>query len=227
MKRRIIALLTSIAFLLTLIYFSTNSNAGIQTLNLSKQEKSIKVGESFQLTMAGVKASSIKWKSSKPGVVAVSKKGVIKGIKAGTANITGKYKNLKFTVVVTVTSKRTPKEPEKNTDIPNASESDIYIGTCADVDFYYVKSAGDYIYIKYINNNTKERIIYTEYINLDDTTYNVGNWSSVMGKNFRTNKILYNEEKVITPKKTISMKVTVEDQNYKTIGEDNFSIRIK
>ncbi len=102
MKKRIIALLTCLALIISVACIMPDSNAGIQTLNLSKQTKEIKVGESFQLSMNGVKASSIKWKSSKPGVATVSKKGVIKGIKAGTANITGKYKNLKFTVKVTV-----------------------------------------------------------------------------------------------------------------------------
>lgn len=106
MGKKIAALLTILAIIFTVTICTPDSNAGIQTLNLSKQTKEIKVGESFQLTMTGVKASSIKWKSSKPGVATVSKKGVVKGIKAGTTNITGKYKSLKFTIKVVVKKKQ-------------------------------------------------------------------------------------------------------------------------
>lgn len=120
MGKKIVALLTILAIIFTVAIFTPDSNAGIQTLNLSKQTKEIKVGESFQLTMTGVKASSIKWKSSKPGVATVSKKGVVKGVKAGTTNITGKYKSLKFTIKVTVTGSSSPKTPEKNTETPSA-----------------------------------------------------------------------------------------------------------
>ena len=105
MGKKIVALLTILAIIFTVAICTPDSNAGIQTLNLSKQTKEIKVGESFQLSMTGVKASTIKWKNSKPGVATVSKKGVVKGVKAGTANITGKYKSLKFTIAVKVTEK--------------------------------------------------------------------------------------------------------------------------
>ena len=139
MGKKIVALLTILAIIFTVAICTPDSNAGIQTLNLSKQTKEIKVGESFQLTMTGVKASSIKWKSSKPGVATVSKKGVVKGVKAGTTNITGKYKNLKFTIKVTVTGSSSPKTPEKNTETPSASSTDVLLGSKANVEIYYVK----------------------------------------------------------------------------------------
>ena len=124
MKKRIIALFTFLALIISVVCIMPDSNAGIQTLNLSKQTKEIKVGESFQLSMNGVKASSIKWKSSKPSVASVSKKGVVKGLKAGTTNITGKYKSLQFTIKVTVI--QTLKNNKKGKLIFSDSSAELY-----------------------------------------------------------------------------------------------------
>ena len=121
MGKKIVALIMCIAIIFTVAICTRDSSAGIQTLNLSKQTKEIKVGESFQLSMNGVKVGTIKWKSSKPSVATVSKKGVVKGIKTGSANVTGKYKSLKFTVKVVVKkkqSKTTEKSTEKTTSTP-------------------------------------------------------------------------------------------------------------
>lgn len=133
MGKKIVTLLTILAIIFTVAIFTPDTNAGIQTLNLSKQTKEIKVGESFQLTMTGVKASAIKWKSSKPNVATVSKRGVVKGVKAGTANITGKYKNLKFTIAVKVTEKSST---SPTTSKPAKGGQLIY--SDSKVDFYYI-----------------------------------------------------------------------------------------
>lgn len=136
MGKKIAALLTILAIIFTVAIFTPDSNAGIQTLNLSKQTKEIKVGESFQLTMTGVKSSSIKWKSSKPSVATVNKKGVIRGLSTGTTNITGKYKSLKFTIVVTVKAKDT------QTSKPSKGDQLIYSDDKAEL--YYVGVSDGY-----------------------------------------------------------------------------------
>ena len=68
MKKRIIALLTSIALLIALICISPGSEAGVETLNLTKQSKIITVGKSFQAKIDGITASKVKWSSSNKGV---------------------------------------------------------------------------------------------------------------------------------------------------------------
>lgn len=117
-KRKIVAIVSILALMISMFCFTPDVDAGIQKLNLSKQTKEIKVGESFQLSMNGVKVSSIKWKSSKSKVASVSKKGVVKGLKVGSATITGKYKSLKFTVTVKVVAKTKKQEQTDPTPTP-------------------------------------------------------------------------------------------------------------
>lgn len=117
-KKKIVAIVSILALMISLFCFTPDVDAGIQKLNLSKQTKEIKVGESFQLSMNGVKVSSIKWKSSKPKIAKVSKKGVVKGLKVGTTTITGKYKSLKFSITVKVVAKQKKQEQTEPTPTP-------------------------------------------------------------------------------------------------------------
>lgn len=159
MGKKIVALLTILAIIFTVAIWTPDSNAGIQTLNLSKQTKEIKVGESFQLTMTGVKASSIKWKSSKPGVATVSKKGVVKGIKAGKTTIKGKYKSLTFSIIVTVSGKNISKSIKtfnnSNTifELYSPKFEDEQDGT------YYMYLGG-----KFTNNNNEPKSMFEMYV---------------------------------------------------------------
>lgn len=218
MKKRIIALLTCIAVIISLICIVPESNAGIQSLNLSKQEKSIKVGESFQLTMSGIKASSIKWKSSKPGVATVSKKGIIKGIKAGTTNITGKYKNLKFTIKVIVTAKSAEQSAKKDK---------VYLGTCANVDIYYVTVKDNEEVVLYAVNKNKHNVyVILEYLNMDGKTSNFGGHNLVSANDSRTIE-WYQFDGVATPQKTITGHIEVNNNEYNQIGELDINVTLK
>ena len=185
MAKKIVALLTCITIIFTIAIFTPESNAGLQTLNLSKQTKEIKVGESFQLTMTGVKTSSIKWKSSKPGVATVNKKGVVKGIKAGTTNITGKYKSLKFVIKVTVKSinKKTDKTTESTTEsttensTEQTSDKMIFISENNDVAVYYGgqnKSEANIYYFKFWIKNKTDKTMYAsiDYVCADGVSIN-------------------------------------------------------
>lgn len=191
MGKKIVALLTILAIIFTVAICTPDSNAGIQTLNLSKQTKEIKVGESFQLTMTGVKASSIKWKSSKPSVATINKKGVIKGVKVGTTNITGKYKSLKFTIKVVVKKKQdkttekttestTEGTTEKTTETPKPVKEDDLNGmpfvVKTDYAKLYYENIGkieDTYFINFMCKNTTDKTIYAEvnYLVVDDKSY--------------------------------------------------------
>lgn len=103
MKKRIIALLTCLTLIISVICIMPDSDAGVATLNITKQKKTISAGQSFQIKLDGIKSSSVKWSSSKASVAKVNKKGIVTGVKAGKAVITGKYKQVKFTIDVTVT----------------------------------------------------------------------------------------------------------------------------
>lgn len=203
MGKKIVALLTILAIIFTVAICTPDSNAGIQTLNLSKQTKEIKVGESFQLTMTGVKTSSIKWKSSKADVVSISNKGVVKGLKVGTTDITGKYKNLKFTIKVTVKSKGSA----------SSSPDGIYLGSSKGIDIYFVKATKKYIYMKYVNNTKKRIRVSPSYINFDDTTYNLNTFDRIAPNDFVTAKIWCNDP-VIQPTERISgMFYIIDDES--------------
>ena len=222
MGKKIAALLTILAIIFTVTICTPDSNAGIQTLNLSKQTKEIKVGESFQLSMTGVKASTIKWKSSKPGVATVTKKGVVKGVKAGTANITGKYKNLKFTIKVTVTGSSSPKTPEKNTETPSVSSTDVLLGSKANVEIYYVKVKENRLYLKVINKNAYNIKLNFEFINIDNSTFNKYTTELIMANNFRTIEVY--DEDMKAPKKSLSTIFNIWNENYDDLGSINVNV---
>ena len=222
MGKKIAALLTILAIIFTVAICTPDSNAGIQTLNLSKQTKEIKVGESFQLSMTGVKASTIKWKSSKPGVATVSKKGVVNGVKAGTTNITGKYKNLKFTIKVTVTGSSSPKTPEKNTETPSVSSTDVLLGSKANVEIYYVKVKENRLYLKVINKNAYNIKLNFEFINIDNSTFNKYTTELIMANNFRTIEVY--DEDMKAPKKSLSTIFNIWNENYDDLGSINVNV---
>lgn len=74
-------------------------------LKLSKKKSTIKVKKSFTFKAKGygLKANSVTWSSSKASVLSINKKtGKATAKKAGTANITAKYKKYKVSVKVKV-----------------------------------------------------------------------------------------------------------------------------
>ena len=93
-----------LAFLLLLCSFSLAftfpSNAA--SFNLALTQKTLTVGTSATLKVPGVSNSKIKWKSSAPSIVSVSRTGKIKAKKAGVSTISGKYKGITFKCKITV-----------------------------------------------------------------------------------------------------------------------------
>lgn len=224
-KKKIVAIVSILTLIISIFCFTPDSNAGIQTLNLSKQTKEIKVGESFQLSMTGVKTSSIKWKSSKPGVATVSKKGVVKGVKAGTTNITGKYKSLKFTIKVKVVS-TTEDTTESKPTTPTPSTG-LFLGTCANVDLYIDHFDNYYMYIKAINKNPYNIKVRIDYMNFDQTTYNNINTFDVMANNFRVYNDIYDEGEIPKSFKTVSLYVKILNEDYDEKGTASLTAYVK
>ncbi len=83
------------------------------TVKLNYQTKTISVGNKFKLKVLN-SAKKAKFTSDKPEIASVSKKGVVKGLKKGTAYITAKVGKKKYTCKVTVREN----DSAKNSFIP-------------------------------------------------------------------------------------------------------------
>ena len=75
------------------------------TISYTSKKTSLKVKKSatFKVKTQGIKAGSVKWKSSKTSVAKVSKAGKVTAKKAGTTKITAYYGKVKATVTLKVT----------------------------------------------------------------------------------------------------------------------------
>lgn len=115
-KFLVIAMITVMASAFGIVTCQTESSAKKVTISLNKKKCTLQVGKTVKLK-ASVKPSKKKkkvtFKTSNKKVATVSKKGVVKGKKAGKATITAKIKGTKkkATCKVTVKKKTTPKPP--------------------------------------------------------------------------------------------------------------------
>jgi len=212
MKKRIVLLFAAI-IVLGILYIP-EVDAGVQTLNLTTQSKTITIGKSFQCKLNGLKASKVKWSSSKPSVATVSKKGIVTGIKKGKATITGKYRGIKFTVKITVTSN------------PKTDKSGLYLGTIKKIDFYYIKRTKNSIYIKAVNNNNINLKVKFEYFNIDSETIDGYESDIVVANDFRVIKFSV-DEVVPEPQIKISTYVEIWKEDYSDFGKGSLSATIK
>lgn len=73
------------------------------SLSLNKKTASLKVGKKLNLTAKVSPKKKVKWSSSNRKVASVSSKGVVKGLKAGTAKVTASVGNKKVSCLVKVT----------------------------------------------------------------------------------------------------------------------------
>ncbi|MBQ6362019.1 MAG: Ig-like domain-containing protein [Lachnospiraceae bacterium] len=73
---------------------------------LNKSKASIEIGETIELkiTENGETVSGVTWKSSAPSVAEVDKNGMVTGIAAGEASVTGTFNGVKYKCAVTVTA---------------------------------------------------------------------------------------------------------------------------
>lgn len=73
------------------------------SLSLNKKTASLKVGKKLNLTAKVSPKKKVKWSSSNRKVATVSSKGVVKGVKAGTAKVTASVGSKKASCMVKVT----------------------------------------------------------------------------------------------------------------------------
>lgn len=221
MKKKIIILLTCIAMLVFVLCITYEADAGTSAFNLTTQSKSIAGGKSIALKINGIKSKKVKWKSSKPSVATVSKTGIVTGIKKGKTTITGKYRGIKFTVKITVTS-----NPETDSDKSKTDESGLYLGTVKNIDFYYIKRTKNTIYIKAVNNNNINLKVKFDYFNIDSETIDGYESDIVAANDFRV--IKFSVDGVVPePQTKISTYVEIWKEDYSDFGKGSLSATIK
>ena len=87
--------------------FTVTAQAAAKKTGLNKTKATLTTGATYTLKLLDKKgktisASKVKWSTSSKKIATVSKKGVVKGVKKGTATITATYKGKKYTCKVTV-----------------------------------------------------------------------------------------------------------------------------
>lgn len=117
-KKRIVILIALVLMIGGIQFTSTQSLAA--KVKLNKKSISLQVGKTYKLKVKGTKKKA-KWSSNKKKVATVSKKGVVKGKKAGKAKITAKVGKKKYVCKVTVkktSGKTSTKQPSTTTATP-------------------------------------------------------------------------------------------------------------
>ena len=94
---------------------NTKKTSKKKVIRLNKTSKKIKKGKKVKLKLINAKAKKVKWYSSNTSVAKVSKKGVVKGRKKGTAIISAVYKGKAYSCKVKVTAKKKAKKKKKMT----------------------------------------------------------------------------------------------------------------
>ena len=107
----VMSVLIAISFMPSL---GSNTVEAAAKARLAKKKVTLYVGKSYKqkLIVKGktVKAKKVKWKSKKKRVAVISRKGVIKAKKVGTAKMTAKYKKKSYKFIVVVKSKKIRKK---------------------------------------------------------------------------------------------------------------------
>ena len=141
-KRRIsFALLLAAVFTMLMAFtvFAADLALNAEATTVYKGQK---ITLSAQYKGSGIKATSAKWKTSNKKIATVTKKGVVKGVKAGKATITCTYKNVKAKCVVTVknpvTSIDVKTSAVKITTTGGKNQATVNIGKTVPLKVYYV-----------------------------------------------------------------------------------------
>ncbi|MDE7425818.1 MAG: Ig-like domain-containing protein [Lachnospiraceae bacterium] len=121
-KRKILGVMAlTMAVTLKVPTTAVTNSVGAASIQLSKKNATIEVGQTITLKVEGTK-NKVKWSSSKSSVAKVTQKGKVTGKKAGSAKITAKVKGKKLICKVTVKKKVTTKNLIKQICKKNANE---------------------------------------------------------------------------------------------------------
>lgn len=88
-----------------------NCKVTVETPSISSKSISLEEGDSTDLTMRGTK-QKVSWSSSNKNVATVSKSGIVYGKSTGTARVTAKVGNKKYTCNVKVLPGEEPEQPK-------------------------------------------------------------------------------------------------------------------
>ncbi len=159
-KKRILAVAMAMALALSAgVIPSTTDSLAAKKPALNKKNLQLKVGEKFKFKLKNAKASKVKWSTSNKKIVTVSTKGLAKGKKAGTAQITARYKYKNYTCKVKVKAKTKVLNILSWNDEMKDRVEDYYSkykdGKIGKVEVNFIiesNEGGNYNYIKKLNN---------------------------------------------------------------------------
>lgn len=97
--KRLLALISAVILMTTMLIPAFQASAA--SVKLNKTKIVLVVGQTYNLKVSGTKKTP-KWSSSNKKIVSVTKKGVVKGLKKGTATITAKIGKKTYKCKVTV-----------------------------------------------------------------------------------------------------------------------------
>lgn len=155
--KRVLALVLTLVLAITLI--TPTSVSAAKKVKLNKTKATIYVGKSTTLKLKNNK-KKVKWSSSNKKVATVSKKGKVKGKKAGKATITAKVGKKKYKCKVIV-KKKTAQKKNNASPVVVLSAKDKVVNACKTNGTYYNGLDGTYYYLSKIYN-TEEANFYTE-----------------------------------------------------------------
>ena len=99
--KRLLALISAVILMTTMLIPAFQASAA--SVRLNKTKIVLVVGQTYKLKVSGTKKTP-KWSSSNKKIVSVTKKGVVKGLRKGTATITAKIGKKTYKCKVTVES---------------------------------------------------------------------------------------------------------------------------
>lgn len=99
--KRLLAVISAVILMTTMLIPAFQASAA--SVRLNKTKIVLVVGQTYNLKVSGTKKTP-KWSSSNKKIVSVTKKGVIKGLRKGTATITAKIGKKTYKCKVTVES---------------------------------------------------------------------------------------------------------------------------
>ena len=112
---KVAAAVLTLAVTMTSVNIPTTAAAATKKVKLNTTKKTLTVGKTLKLTLKEgkkkVKATKVKFTSSKKAIATVTKYGNVKAKKKGTATITATYKKKKYKCKITVKKKATPAKP--------------------------------------------------------------------------------------------------------------------
>ena len=131
-KRKLLSILLILSLFIGMVGIvnAEPSYAASKKIHVKKKAVTLQVGQKYQQKLIAkngktIKAKKVKWKSKKPSVAKINKKGKITAVRPGTAKMTAKYKGktYKFTVKVEAgtpaqspASNQTPQQPSTPTN---------------------------------------------------------------------------------------------------------------